>query len=567
VFDRFSAHATRFESWRESRKAWVAEREALFRQHKAAKFAAYREAFLAGDAGKPGLLQRGAGFLRSLAGALASAPPAAPPPGPQELAARADRHALGRLWAEVDAACGPEPEMPEPPKGAYLHGPVGSGKTMLLDLFFERLSDSRPGDTSTFRRVHFNRAMLEANRLINRADVEAREAREARAGAGGGRGGPGRAAVMAARRRSRQSARGTLRDAGWGASNAECMRRAAHMLLYGRGGLGGTPEREDGPPPVLCFDEVQCTDPFSALVLKGLMEAVIGEGGVVLCTSNRRLGDLPRQGLHEHLFGHFVSHVRANVDEVRLDVGKDYRRVLSAEAAAGAAGGGGGGGGGTYFHPLGEEAEGRLERAWEREVAAAGGAAPAGESVPVLFGRRLDVRRSAGGAAWFDFAELCDRPVGPADYVALADRFHTVLISGVPGFSAQSRDRARRFITLVDELYNARCRLIVSAGAAPDELFGKDCGAWDEALVDLEQLQFEAAVEGAGLRRDVAGDGGVAVVGAGGAAGGAGLVARLGGREEEFAFARAASRLMEMQSGSYLRAWERSLAHRAGAAA
>lgn len=96
--------------------------------------------------------------------------------------------------------------------------------------------------------------------------------------------------------------------------------------------------------------------------------------------------------------------------------------------------------------------------------------------------------------------ELCARPLGPADYIALAAAYHTIFIEGVPAMSMQVRDQARRFITLVDELYNARCALVVSAAAPPGELFaGSGAVAAGEALLDpleLEGLQFETAVEG-----------------------------------------------------------------------
>lgn len=161
----------------------------------------------------------------------------------------------------------------------------------------------------------------------------------------------------------------------------------------------------------------------------------------------------------------------------------------------------------------------------------------------MMFGRTLMVPKMCGGCALFDFADLCSHPKGAADYVAVARSFHTVFIANIPQTSMNSRDQARRFITLVDELYNARCRLVCTAGAPPDDLF---LGAEEGPLIDLESLQFETAVEGARLRRDVTTPGGVAPVGA------APLEAILSGREEDFAFRRAVSRLIEMQTPGYL---------------
>ncbi|EFJ47565.1 hypothetical protein VOLCADRAFT_34918, partial [Volvox carteri f. nagariensis] len=136
-----------------------------------------------------------------------------------------------------------------------------------------------------------------------------------------------------------------------------------------------------------------------------------------------------------------------------------------------------------------------------------------------------EVRRSSpcGSAAWFSFPELCGRPLGPADYLALSQRFHVVFVEGVPAMSLQVRDQARRFITLIDELYNCRCVLVVSAEVPPEELFSGAEG--QEGILDLESLHSPAAL--------------AATVGA------------LGGAEERFAFRRAVSRLLEMQSPQY----------------
>lgn len=166
-----------------------------------------------------------------------------------------------------------------------------------------------------------------------------------------------------------------------------------------------------------------------------------------------------------------------------------------------------------------------------------------------MFGRRLQVQRAVGGVAWFTFEELCAVPLGAADYMALSQAYHTVFLQAVPALSMQVRDQARRFITLVDELYNHRTRLVCSAATQPDLLFA---GAEsDEPIFDLESLQFESAVEGSRLRRDLMVDGGVAPV-AVSAAEAAAAAQRLGGVEERFAFARAVSRIYEMQSPLYL---------------
>ena len=181
----------------------------------------------------------------------------------------------------------------------------------------------------------------------------------------------------------------------------------------------------------------------------------------------------------------------------------------------------------------------------------------------MAFGRRLVVPRVSpcGRAAHFTFAELCDRPLGTVDYCALTDAFETVFVEDVPRMSRAARDVARRFIALVDEAYNRNATLVCLAECHVDALFaGKRTpgdGSLDGALdggdgggLDLESLQFETEAEHAGLRRDVRAQGGVAPV--------AGTPRemrlaklRLSGLEERFAFSRATSRLLEMQTPKY----------------
>eukprot|EP00873_Tetraselmis_striata_P002674 jgi/Tetstr1/422938/TSEL_013718.t1 len=179
-----------------------------------------------------------------------------------------------------------------------------------------------------------------------------------------------------------------------------------------------------------------------------------------------------------------------------------------------------------------------------------------------MFGRSLAVPQACtSGVARFRFPELCARPLGAADYIALSRRFHTVFVTDIPAFSMQIRDQARRFITLVDELYNHRVRLVCSAADTPDQLFLHTEGNEEAILsfMDLESLQSETATEGGGLRRDVLAKGGVATV----ATTQRGMMAAtqmLGGMEEKFAFARAVSRMYEMQTDVYLRTRARSAA-------
>ncbi|KAK1307122.1 hypothetical protein QJS10_CPA10g00333 [Acorus calamus] len=161
-----------------------------------------------------------------------------------------------------------------------------------------------------------------------------------------------------------------------------------------------------------------------------------------------------------------------------------------------------------------------------------------------MFGRTLDVLESCNGVARFHFNYLCGRPVGAADYIAVAKSYHTVFISDIPVMSMRIGDKARRFITLINELYNHHCCLFCTAASSMDDLFkGTDEGP----LFDLESFQFETETEDTKLRKDVFAVGSISSVGAP-----AGIAPLLSGREEMFASRRALSRLIEMQTPLYL---------------
>lgn len=273
-----------------------------------------------------------------------------------------------------------------------------------------------------------------------------------------------------------------------------------------------------------------------ACTAAGIIEALLEEGIIIVATSNRAPWELNRQGIHEDLFQHFVSKLLQATAPFELSSAQDYRRVLPLQQARP-----------QYLHPLSAASSQAMGEHW-REVTA--NAIPQQQDVAVMFGRILQVQQAAGGAASFRFEELCARPLGSADYLALARAFHTIFLHGIPAMSLQVKDQARRFITLVDELYNNRVRLICTAACPPDVLF-TGAESHEEAILDLEGLQFETAVEGSRLRRDLTSEGGVAPLG-GTTAEAINLSVQLGGLEEKFAFKRAISRLHEMQSAAYL---------------
>jgi len=329
-----------------------------------------------------------------------------------------------------------------------------------------------------------------------------------------------------------------------------CARRAARAVIRNHLDVDSLSRSDKGQPitpSLLCFDELQVTDVFAAVALKGLLEVLTSEGTVMVMTSNRAPTDLNSQGLHEDLFDHFVVSLQDTCDVTKVASGTDYRLLAYSSQADKPLQ--------LFYTPLGPNADSAIEQLWSEM--AAGEATT--ESIEVMFGRQLEVPGVANGVARFSFEDLCTKPLGAADYIAVSQRFHTVFVTGIPAFSMQIRDQARRFITLVDELYNHRVRLVCSAQEPPDKLFTHTEGNEEAILdmMDLEGLQSETAVEGSGLRRNVLADGGVAPVATTKKAMAAATY-QLGGGEEQFAFKRAVSRMYEMQTDLYIQSRPRT---------
>jgi cell division protein ZapE len=310
----------------------------------------------------------------------------------------------------------------EPPRGLYVHGAVGRGKTMLMDLFFNAV------EVDAKRRAHFHGFM---------ADVHARLHRWRQARKKGEVEGEDPIAPVA----------------------AELAREAS----------------------LLCFDEFAVRDIADAMILGRLFTALFEGGVVVVATSNVAPDDLYKDGLNRALFLPFVALLNERLDIVELGARTDYRLEKLVRAP-------------VYYTPFGPKTDGALDAAF---LALTG--RERGKPMEIeLLGRRLDVPQAAGGVARFDFDDLCRHPLGSADFLEIADKFHTLLIDRIPVLGPSERNEARRFVILVDALYDMRVKLVVSAAAEPEGLF--------------------AGADGA----------------------------------EAFEFARAASRLFEMRSANYL---------------
>jgi cell division protein ZapE len=205
---------------------------------------------------------------------------------------------------------------------------------------------------------------------------------------------------------------------------------------------------------LLCFDELQVTDIADAMILGRLFERLFAEGVVIVATSNRPPDDLYKNGLNRQLFLPFIALIKEKLDLVEIAGSKDYRLANLLAAP-------------VYYAPLGPAAEAAMDRAWARLTHSA---TPQAVMLDVG-GRALRVEREAAGVARFSFAELCARPLGAADYLEIAERFHTVLLEQVPRLTPAMREEAARFRTLIDALYEAKVKLVASADAEPAGLY------------------------------------------------------------------------------------------------
>jgi cell division protein ZapE len=275
---------------------------------------------------------------------------------------------------------------PPLPRGAYLWGPVGRGKSFLMDSFYLTVPLVRK------RRVHFHHFMRDIHR-----EMELLKGRE-----------------------------DPLDAVAW--------RVAKRYRL-------------------VCFDEFHVNDIADAMILGRLLERTMARGVVYCMTSNYRPEDLYLNGLQRERFLPTIALIEDRLDVIEVSGAVDYRRRAMEQVE-------------VYHTPLGPAADAALEDTF-RKV----------KDVEEEFheldveGRVIPYRKRAGGVVWFEFDVLCGGPRSQLDYLDLAKRFHTVLLSGVPRMSARQANEARRFTLLVDVFYDAKVNLILSAAAPPEELY------------------------------------------------------------------------------------------------
>lgn len=340
-----------------------------------------------------------------------------PDPDQARIAERLDR--LAAELVAADASAGGwgsrlfSKRPAEPPRGVYLWGGVGRGKSMLMDLFFAR------AEVAKKRRVHFHEFMQECHDRIHRW------------------------------RQNHEVSR-----------TSEPIRPLARAIA--------------DEARLLCFDEFQVHDIADAMILGRLFFALFELGVVVVATSNRPPDDLYKDGLQRELFVPFIGLIKQKLDVMPLDGDTDYRLERLGRLP-------------VYHSPDGPEARAALAEAFRRLTL---GAPDAPDQITVK-GRVVPVPRAAEGVAWFRFPDLCDQALGAGDYLAIARRYHTVILEGIPAMSPETRDKAKRFVTLIDALYERRVNLVCSAATQPQGLYPAGDGAFEfrRTVSRLEEMQ------------------------------------------------------------------------------
>lgn len=312
--------------------------------------------------------------------------------------------ALDRLYSDVIAFQGEKKswiqriasfnQKTSSPRGVYLYGSVGRGKTMLMDTFFNALPD-----TVKKRRVHFHAFMIEVHDYMH----------------------------------SRREA-GTIED-----MDQSLPSLAARISERSR---------------VLCFDEFHVTDVADAMILGRLFTALFDLGVAVVTTSNWPPDDLYKGGLQRDRFLPFIELLKQRMEVIYLNSPTDYRARRLREMT-------------VYFHPLNTVSRQKADQVF-KTLTDSDDPSP---DLIVVKGRTLEIPVTAKGVARIGFAQLCERPLGAEDYIAIAKRYHTIFIEDIPRLGYDRRNEAKRLMTVIDVLYDARRNVVITAEEPPEKLY------------------------------------------------------------------------------------------------
>ncbi|WP_454887837.1 cell division protein ZapE [Sphingomonas oryzagri] len=309
------------------------------------------------------------------------------------------------LLADMVASGGPAP-------GLYLWGKVGRGKSMLMNLFYESLTNCPK------RRVHFHAFMQDVHARLQA--VQSNGARQ-----------DPLAAVAA--------------------------------------GLGQEID-------LLCLDELEIVDIADATIVGRLFDGLFAVGVTIVATSNDQPDDLYRDGPNRQAFLPFIDRLKARMQVVQVGGDRDFRTGRSQGAS-------------PYLYPIEQPQISQFDQLWQAELGSA-----SEEAVDVeVHGRSARYDRAAGPKVRARFEDLCSRSLSADDHLAFAERFHTVYLEGVPHFDRDRRDEARRFVTLIDALYEAHATLVMLADVAPEALFA-DSGHEDYRRTSsrLQEMRSES---------------------------------------------------------------------------
>ena len=308
------------------------------------------------------------------------------------------------------------------PPGLYIWGPVGRGKSMLMDLFFH------DAPVASKRRVHFHEFMLEVHERLHR-------------------------------RREELSAKGAPPEADTIPPIARAIARETRLL---------------------CFDEFQVTNIADAMILGRFFETLFDEGVTVIATSNRLPDDLYKNGLQRDRFLPFIELVKQRLEVLELGGAQDYRmeRLRNLD---------------VYLTPLGAWADKKLDEAFRAMTDGADGE----PRVLRTQGRDVEVPRAAPGCAMAHFLDWCAKPMGAADFLCIAEHFHTVILAEIPKMGPDNRDKAARFVTMIDSFYEKKVKFVCSAATSPDKLYVDGDGAFEfqrtvSRLMEMQSPEYLA---------------------------------------------------------------------------